>query len=207
MRTEVTSRGNVAEDVRKRILETASELFYKQGVRAVGVDLVVKEAGVSKPSLYRHFRTKDELVAAFLDREDTDFWAQWDSVAAQYGGNPEGELAAHISRIGERVGRQGYRGCPQINVAAEFPDEDHPARKVAAAHKRELRRRLTSVAAELEVSDPRELGGQLAVLINGAFVSSQMFDLGEARPLLACAVNALVAAARQGEGVLPGNSS
>jgi AcrR family transcriptional regulator len=62
-------------DVRQRILEIASELFYRRGVRAVGIDRMVEEAGVAKTSLYRHFRTKDELVAAFLEREDEDFWA------------------------------------------------------------------------------------------------------------------------------------
>ena len=64
-------------DARERILETASALFYKRGVRAVGVDLVVAEAGVAKTSLYRHFRTKDDLIAAFLAREDEDFWSVW----------------------------------------------------------------------------------------------------------------------------------
>jgi AcrR family transcriptional regulator len=182
-------------DVRQRILETASELFYRQGVRAVGIDLVVEEAGVAKTSLYRHFRTKDELVAAFLRREDEDFWATWGSVAEREEGDAARELEAHLDWIGERIGRPNYRGCPQLNVAAEFPDADHPARKVAAAHKRELRRRLEGISARLGAQDPTELGGQLSLLINGAFVSSQVLSPSEATQLLSDAARALVAAA------------
>lgn len=183
-------------DVRERILETASSLFYARGVRAVGVDLVVEAAGVAKTSLYRHFRTKDDLVAAFLEREDADFWDHWDAVAAQHGESPDAELAVHLDWIGERAGRTNYRGCPQINVAAEFPDADHPARKVAAAHKRALRARLLAIAQRLEVKSPDRLAGQLTVLINGAFVSSQVLEPGEAAPLLHSAASALIAAGR-----------
>lgn len=182
-------------DVRERILETASELFYRRGVRAVGVDLVVEEAGVAKTSLYRHFRTKDELIAAFLAREDEDFWATWDGVAEREQDDAARELEAHLDWIGERIGRPHYRGCPQLNVAAEFPDRDHPARKVAAAHKRELRRRLEDIAARLGVERPDELGGVLSLLINGAFVSSQVLSPGEATRLLRGSAQALIAAA------------
>jgi len=180
--------------VKERILETASELFYRMGVRAVGVDLVVSRADVAKTSLYRHFGTKDDLIAAFLEREDADFWRHWDQVTERHRDDPRAELDAHLDWIGERVGRANYRGCPQINVAAEFPDMDHPARKVAAAHKREMRRRFRSIAERLGVDQPDELAGQLAVLINGAFVSAQMFEPGEATPLLRQAAHSLIAA-------------
>lgn len=182
-------------EVREKILSTACKLFYERGVRAVGVDLVVAEAGVAKTSLYRHFRTKDDLIAAFLAREDEDFWGTWDR-AAQEHGDAAAELDAHLGWIGERVGRPNYRGCPQINVAAEFPEADHPARRVATAHKRELRRRLAGIAAQLGVARTSELAGQLAVLINGAFVSSPIFEPGEATALLRRTARALVAASR-----------
>lgn len=186
--------GHDTGDLREKILETASTLFYRRGVRAVGVDLVVAEAGVAKTSLYRHFRTKDDLVAAFLAREDEDFWGTWDRVADTHKDDARAELDAHLEWIGERVGRPNYRGCPQINVAAEFPEADHPARKVAAAHKLELRHRLKGIAERLGIGRPDELAGQLALLINGAFVSSQMLETGEAIPLLRQAAHALLAA-------------
>lgn len=178
-------------DIREKILATASGLFYRQGVRAVGVDLVVEQADVAKTSLYRHFRTKDDLVAAFLEREDRAFWSHWDRVAADHAGNAASELDAHMRWIGERVARDD-RGCPQINVAAEFPEPDHPARRVAATHKREMRHRLRQIADRLGAAEPDDLAGQLAVLINGAFVSSSMLDAAEAVPLLRRAALALV---------------
>jgi AcrR family transcriptional regulator len=179
-------------DLREKILETASDLFYRLGVRAVGVDLVVAKAGVAKTSLYRHFRTKDDLIAAFLAREDLDFWRTWDRVAAEHAKDATAELNAQLGWIGERAGRPDYRGCPQINVAAEFAEADHPARQVAKAHKRELRRRLKVIAERLNLPAPDEVAGQLAVLINGAFVSTQLFEPGEATPLLRNAADALI---------------
>jgi AcrR family transcriptional regulator len=190
------AHGN-SDELRERILQTASALFYQRGVRAVGVDLVVEEAGVAKTSLYRHFRTKDDLIAAFLGREDEDFWNNWNRFTELHKTDPVAELEAHLDWIGERVGRPNYRGCPQLNVAAEFPDNDHPARRVAVAHKQELRRRLKGIAERLRVKHPDELAGQLSLLINGAFVSSQILSPGEAGPLLRATASALIAAARR----------
>ena len=187
---------NQTDEVRARILDTACRLFYRQGVRAVGVDLVVEEAGVAKTSLYRHFRTKDDLVAAFLAREDEDFWRTWDSVAQRHNDDAATELDAHLDWIGERLERPNYRGCPQINVAAEFPESDHPARKVAATHKHQLRQRLKDIAERLGARRPDELAGQLLLLINGAFVSAGVFAPQEATPLLHRMAHALVNASR-----------
>jgi AcrR family transcriptional regulator len=198
--TQANARASGGNDVRDRILETASELFYRRGVRAVGVDLVVEQSGVAKTSLYRHFGSKDDLIAAFLEREDKDFWNTWDQVTAQHPDDAAAELGRHFEWIGQRVGRDNYRGCPQINTAAEFPEADHPARKVAQAHMRELRRRLKAIAERLGVAAPDRLAGQLTVLINGAFVSSQIFAPGEAAGLLRHAAHGLIAASREDLG-------
>lgn len=194
---EAGSRGEDEShnDLREHILATASALFYRQGVRAVGVNLVVETADVAKTSLYRYFRTKDDLIAAFLQREDKDFWGRWDRVAERHAQDAQAELEAHLVWIGERVGLPGYRGCPQINVAAEFPDQDHPARLVARTHKQELRRRLQGVAERLGVKRPADLAAQLTVMINGAFVSAQALANGDATQVLSRMARALVAAA------------
>ena len=181
-------------EVREKILETACSLFYRNGVRAVGVDLVIEKAGVAKTSLYRHFRTKDELIAAFLEREDADFWGTWDRVAAQHVDNAAAELDAQLEWIAQRVARPNYRGCPQLNVAAEFPEADHPARKVAATHKQEMHRRLAEIGRKLDVSHPVQLATQLSLLINGAFVSSQIIKPRDARSLLLDTARVLVQA-------------
>ena len=185
-------------EVRDRILDTASRLFYGRGVRAVGVDLVVLEAAVAKTSLYRYFPTKDDLIVAFLEREDLEFWAQWDGVAAQFSDDPAGELDAHMRWIGERLARSNYRGCPQINVAAEFAEPEHPARQVSRRHMQALRDRLLNIAQRLGAARPEQLAAQLAVLVNGAFVSSGLLDPEEATGVLRTALQALLAGAQAG---------
>ncbi|OXJ10671.1 TetR/AcrR family transcriptional regulator [Burkholderia sp. HI2500] len=172
MKKETGTPGS-APDTRERILQTASELFYREGTRAVGVDLIVAQAGVAKTSLYRYFATKDDLIEAFLLREDADFWAHWDAVATQYRRAPREELDAQLQWIGERIARPGYRGCPQINIAAEYADGNHPARKVAVAHKQELRRRLTELADAMGVDEPETFALRLATVIDGALSSGQ----------------------------------
>lgn len=183
-------------DVRKRILDVASTLFYQRGVRAVGVDLVVQEAAVAKTSLYRYFPTKDDLIVAFLEREDLEFWALWDSVAEQHPDDPAGELDAHMRWIGERLARSNYRGCPQINVAAEFAEQDHPARQVSRRHMQALRSRLRDIAKRVGAPRPEQLAAQLAVLVNGAFVSSALLNPKEATNVLLGCVRALLVEAR-----------
>lgn len=187
-----------APELRERILATASRLFYAQGVRAVGVDTVVLEAAVAKTSLYRYFPTKDDLIVAFLEREDIEFWAQWDGVAQQWHDDPAAELDAHMRWIGERLARLNYRGCPQINVAAEFAEHNHPARLVSQRHMQSLRSRLHDIAKRLNVPRPKQLAAQLAVLVNGAFVSAGLLGPDEATGVLRGALKALLAGARGG---------
>ncbi len=199
-RAQSATDAEPSQDVRSRILDTASRLFYARGVRAVGVDLVVLEAAVAKTSLYRYFPTKDDLIVAFLEREDVDFWQTWDGVAEAFAADPASELHAHMGWIGERLARSNYRGCPQINVAAEFAEQDHPARQVAQRHMLALRSRLHGIAERLPVAEPAALAAQLAVLVNGAFVSASLLSADEATGVLQSAVKALLAGARAGGG-------
>ena len=182
-------------DVRQRILDTASSLFYERGVRAVGVDLVVEASGVAKTSLYRHFRTKDDLIVAFLEREDVEFWGHWDEVGARHAADPAAELEAHMRWIGKRLARANYRGCPQINVAAEFAEAEHPSREVSRRHMQALRKRLAELARKLGAARPNELAAQLGLLVNGAFVSAPMLAPEEATRVLVASARALCAAA------------
>ena len=175
--------------VRDRVLETAATLFYREGVRAVGVDLVVERSGVAKTSLYRHFATKDDLVVAFLEREDAEYWEDWDSVAAKEPEDAEAELQAHLRWIAEHIATPRYRGCPFLNVATEFPEPSHPARAVSMRNKTELLRRLAVMAKKMGVRKPEDLAGQLVLLIDGAYMNGPL--LGKKGP-----ANSLVAAGR-----------
>ena len=179
-------------DTAGRVLETASRLFYSHGVRAVGIERIVTESGVAKTSLYRHFHTKDDLIAAFLEREDRDFWLQWNDVVSAVAGNPTRELMALLDWIGRRVSRNGYRGCPQINAAAEFSDPDHPARKIRTRHKAMMFERLLTLASRIKATRAEDLAHQIALLIDGAFTSDGRLAHVGATRILQSAVRALV---------------
>jgi AcrR family transcriptional regulator len=156
---------------RERILATANELFYREGIHATGVDTVVERSGVSKTSLYRVFRSKDELIVAFATERDRSFWAWWDRVAQRHAEEPRALLEALLSGIAKLIGHPTYRGCPFLNLATEFPDPNHPGRVVTASNKEEMRRRLAAIVAELGVPDPDRVASQMALLINGAMVT------------------------------------
>jgi AcrR family transcriptional regulator len=157
---------------RERILATANELFYRDGIHATGVDTVVERSGVSKTSLYRVFRSKDELVAAFATERNRSFWAWWDRVEERHAEDPRALLEALLSGLAKRIGDSAYRGCPFLNLATELPDPKHPGRIVAQVNKEEMRRRLATIVAELGASDPDRVASQMALLINGAMVTS-----------------------------------
>ncbi|GLQ97804.1 TetR/AcrR family transcriptional regulator [Dyella mobilis] len=192
----MSTHSQQAPDVRERILRTASELFYREGTRAVGVDLVVAQSGVAKTSLYRHFPTKDDLIREFLLREDEDFWRKWDEVSAAHPRSAEQELFAQLQWLGDRIARPGYRGCPQINIAAEYSDDNHPARKVAVAHKAEMRARLKRLAKAMELKDPETFSLAMGVIVDGALSSgTALHHKGPARFLQSLA-RTLIAAQR-----------
>ncbi len=158
-----------------RIRETARDLFYREGIRAVGVDEIVTRAGVTKPSLYRSFASKDELAASYLKDYDAEFWHRFDAAVAAHPGNPRAQLRVFLERLAKRAVKPGYRGCGLTNAAVEYPEPNHPARRVAEENKRELRRRLTEMAAEMGAAAPEVLGDGLLLLIEGAYVSAQLF--------------------------------
>lgn len=170
---------------RERALATASALFYAQGIRAVGMEQIVAESGIAKTTIYRHFPTKDALIAAFLEYEDAEFWSQWDA-ALDGAACTADQLDALCGWVGERVSRDGYRGCPQINAAAEFADPGHPARQVARAHKAEMHRRLAVVCSGF--AEPDEIAMQIALLFDGAFMSDGRLRGRHAGRLLGAAV-------------------
>jgi len=166
---------------RERILATAGDLFYREGIRAIGVDTVVERSGVSKTSLYRLFDSKDALIAAFAAEKDQLFWAWWDDVEEQHAGDPRALLEALISGVAEKIGRPAYRGCPFLNLATEFPDQNHPGRVIARDNKEEMRARLTTIVAKLGVRDPNRTASQIALIINGAFVTGLMAEPADLR--------------------------
>ncbi len=153
---------------RERILATAAELFYREGVRAVGVGRIADEAKVAKMSLYYHFRSKDELVAAWLERRDAE-WMCWlrDAVDSTGGGIP-----AVFDALRAWFDEPDFRGCAFINTQAELGHRSESAAAVIAAHKRELRNYLARLAAADGLPEPERVARRLLLLVEGAIVTA-----------------------------------
>jgi AcrR family transcriptional regulator len=166
---------------RERILAAASDLFYREGIRAIGVDTVVEQSGVSKTSLYRVFDSKDALISAFAAEKDRLFWAWWDDVEEKHAEDPRALLDALLSGIAKRIAQPAFRGCPFLNLMTEFPDDNHPGRVIARDNKELMRARLATIVARLGVGDPNRTASQLALLINGAYVTGLIAESGDLR--------------------------
>jgi AcrR family transcriptional regulator len=158
-----------------RILKSARELFYREGIRAVGVDEIVARAGVTKPSLYRSYASKDELAASYLALYEEEFWARFNGAMGEDAPDPRAQLLDYLTGLAERAVAGDYRGCGLSNAAVEYPEADHPARRVGERHKRALRERLHQMAKRMGAADPVLLGDGLMLLIEGTFLSGQMF--------------------------------
>jgi AcrR family transcriptional regulator len=118
---------------RRRLLDTATRLFYTEGIRAVGVDRIIAEAGVAKATFYNHFPSKDDLVLAYIEEQDK---LGRDAVSALPEQPPRAMIAAVMGRISDAVVVGGWRGCPFLNAAAEYPDPTSPVRKAIDARRK-----------------------------------------------------------------------
>ena len=157
----------------ERLLEAASELFYREGIRAVGVDTVSERAGVSKRTLYNRFGGKDELVAAYLRRRD-EGWRAYLQGATEAAVEPKERLLAVFEAYEEWLVGEDFRGCAFANAAAEIPDPEHPARAVARRHKEGVEEHLTVLAKEAGFDEPGTLAGRLLLLLEGAAATAAM---------------------------------
>ena len=164
---------------RQRILAVARELFYRRGIHAVGVDAIAEAAGTNKMTLYRHFASKDELVAACLREQAREIDAEWQAIAAEHLGDPKGQLLAWLQHIGEWLVREAGRGCALANAAVELPDQDHPARRVVREHKSAVRQRLAELCRNAGLNDPEALANEVFLLCEGARVAAQSLGSDE----------------------------
>jgi AcrR family transcriptional regulator len=184
-----------AKSARDKVFEVAADLFYRIGIRAVGVEEIVTRAGVSKISLYRAFASKDDLILAYLENRNAEFWRKWDADFAEYDPDPRKQLRAITTHLAQRTTQPGYRGCPFINYCAEFPEVSHPGHRVVDANKREMRRRLRQIATRLGAPAPNKLADALQLLVEGTYAISQTFGGRQGPgPALVAAAEGLVAA-------------
>jgi AcrR family transcriptional regulator len=158
---------------RERIISTARHLFRRHGIRGIGVDAIAEAAGTNKMTLYRHFGSKDELVAECLRDVAREVEQIWSEVEAAHPGNPLAQLHAWIRVGAECANSNDGRGCDMANAAVELADTDHPARQVIEEFKRKQRDRLARLAHEAGITESELLADTLVLLLEGARVSRQ----------------------------------
>ncbi|MCA0247498.1 MAG: TetR/AcrR family transcriptional regulator [Proteobacteria bacterium] len=158
--------------MQERILETADRLFYGQGIRAVGVDTIAAEIGISKRTLYNHFASKDDLIVAYLSRRLKP--------APPSERPPVEQILGSFERLERTIGTGGgtgggtgvFRGCPFVNAVAELKEPTHAANKIALAFKEQRRKWFRTLLVQLGVADPETLSMQLLLLIDGAIAAA-----------------------------------
>lgn len=181
-----------------KVFEAARELFYRRGIRAVGVDEIVCEAGVTKPSLYRAFKSKDELVTACLQESAREGREAIADTLATCGADPRQRLRAVVQHYADRIACPDFRGCVISNVAVEMPETGHPGRAVIEECKSDLRSRMAELARELPVRDPGALADGLILVIEGAFATHHVFGSQGPAQSLVGTCDALIQAHLQG---------
>jgi AcrR family transcriptional regulator len=158
---------------RERILATATELFYRHGIRAIGVDAIAEVAGTNKMTLYRHFPSKDELVAECLRQVAREGEQRWQRYEQAHPGDPRAQIRAWLTDVATILADKNHRGCALANAAIELPDRTHPARRVVEEFKLGQRKRLAQLCRSAGLKDPEMLADELYLLLEGARVTAQ----------------------------------
>lgn len=168
-------------DTLKKLLDTTERLIYAGGIGATGMDQIVKVSGVARKTIYRHFKTKDELVAEALRKRD-ERWMNWFITESEKGGTPVGKLLATFDALEQWFFTPDFRGCAFINAAGEIGDPADPIRAVSKLHKVKLHDYLLQLTKEYSAADPEELAYEFLMLIDGAItVALVMNDRNAAR--------------------------
>ena len=182
MATTPATRPEPGQGARERILGAAYELFSHRGVHDVGVDELVEHAGVAKATLYKHFRSKDELVLAFLEQREQVWTYGWvESEARRRGGTPEKQLLAIFGLFDEWFHRDDFEGCSFVNVLLEFGDLDHPVGRASADYLQNIRSVVRDLALEAGLRDPDGFALTWHILMKGSIVQAAEGDLDAAK--------------------------
>lgn len=158
---------------RQRILTAARELFYQHGIRAVGVEAIAESALTNKMTLYRHFGSKDELVAAYLQGLADEGDARWRALTAAAPGDCAAQLEGWLRHVEDVVNDCGDRGCPMANAAVELRGTDHPARRIIEDYKNRKRIHLIALLRGAGYARPDDLADEVFLLFEGARISMQ----------------------------------
>lgn len=171
--------GDHAPSTAEHILDVAGRLFFRLGFAAAGVDLIVRESGVAKMTLYRHFPSKDDLIAAWLERVDAQFWRHFDGWAGSDDRPARDRLLGVFAGLEKLVSSPKCLGCPFLLAASEFPEPATRAHDVARRHKQRVRERLRAMSTDMGAADSDALGDQLLLLMDGAFMAARLFGTAD----------------------------
>jgi AcrR family transcriptional regulator len=163
---------------RERILAAARELFYARGIRAVSVDDIATAAQTNKMTFYRHFESKDLLVAEYLRTLAQTADGMWEELARAHPGDPMAQLRAWVERLAAMMADCKNRGCALANAAVEIPEKDHPARAVIEAHKTHQREQIAALCRSAGFRDPQRLADEIFLMLEGARVDLQSVGAG-----------------------------
>jgi len=155
---------------REELVDSAMKVFSCHGFHNTGLDLILKESGISRMTLYNHFKSKDELIVAALRRKDEIFRNSLMKSVESSTQDPVDRILAVFDALEHWFNQDDFHGCMFINASAEFCDHDSPARRVAAEHKLEIVRYLQELCSAAGLNDPQELAEQINLLIEGAIV-------------------------------------
>ena len=158
---------------RERLLSVARDLFYRHGIRAVGVEAIAEAAGTNKMTLYRHFSSKDELVAEYLRSLAAEKASIWDQIERELPNDPKAQLQRWLEEVARNVADPSSRGCALANAAVELPEKEHPARCVIEQCKQGGREKLLALCKKADIRQPELLADQLVMLVEGAFMCRQ----------------------------------
>lgn len=156
---------------RERILEAATDLFYGQGIRGIGVDLIIAQAKVAKASFYKYFPAKDDLVVAFLQEQDLAWRAWIKENTERLSPDPAGRPLALFDALAERTARGDFRGCPFINTVIELADTEHQGHKTAEKHRISNLKQIEKLLTDAGY-DGKRLAPHIALLVDGALVTA-----------------------------------
>jgi AcrR family transcriptional regulator len=167
------SAAEISSPKRDHLMATAWRLFYRDGYRAVGIDMILAEAGVAKMTLYNHFSSKDELIIAVLEKRDCELRASIIAQVEATAGSPSDRLLAVFDWLETWFGSSDFNGCAFIRALSEYPDTTHPIHQTAWRHKVAMQGALTQLCAAAGANDPAALANTLSLLIDGAIVAAQ----------------------------------
>lgn len=170
----------MSQNKRAELVQKALLLFYRNGFHATGMDLVAKETGVSKTSIYKHFRTKDELILAVLRLRDENFRNWLFRRMEELADTPRGQLLAMFDALEEWFLEDGFKGCMFIKASAEFQDPNDAINAQSYAHKRLLADHFEDLARQAGAKEPRTIARQMLLLKEGAIVIAAMSHSEEA---------------------------